>query len=319
MDEELKSLITKIAWYYHVNEFTQQQISELMHISRVKVTRYLKKAKEMGIVKISVSSEYSSCYDKEEKLKELLGLQRVIIVPSGNSNEDTARGIGIAGAMHMNNILTPDDVLGVAWGETLYNVARHLNPIKIKNGKKLQVVQLMGGLSFSDKINPQEIVKLIAAKLNAQGYWLNIPAIVASKEARDILMNDESVAGVFDKTKKCNKCMFGLGKISETASFYQTGSLEKQDLEELNQAGAVGDILGRYFDINGIPVETSLTDKIIGVPLSDIKNMGQRVAFAHGDIKIKQIIGASRGKYIDELITDENTADGVIRYLEILG
>ncbi|MGI6778283.1 MAG: sugar-binding transcriptional regulator [Acetivibrionales bacterium] len=314
--DEFKTLLTKIAWSYYINNNTQQEIADKLNISRVKVTRYLQKARDLGIVKITVSLDHGYCFEKEELLKNLLNIDVVSVVPSTEKKENAENGIGVAGALRMNQLLTADDVLGVAWGFTLYSVAKNLQPVKEKNGKQIQVVQLMGGLSHSDKINPEEIVKMIATKLNAQGNWMNVPAVVGSKEARDILMNDESVAEVFQKTKECTICMLGLGNLTEASSLYMTGAYSKEDLRVLKEAGAVGDILSRPYDINGNPIKIPLSDRIIAVSLEQIKSIKNRVAIAVGKPKIKTIIGACRGGYINELITDEDTANALIEYLE---
>jgi len=314
--DQQKSIIAKITWLYYINDYTQQQIADSMHISRTKVTRYLKKAKEMGLVKISVSTAYHSCFDKEQKLKEMLSLKDVIIAPSAGTAEETIKGVGIAGASYLNNILASDDILGIAWGRSLYNVALNLEAVKQKGDKKIEVIQLMGGLSQSGKINPEEIVKEIARKLNAKGTWLNTPAIVSTKQTRDILMLDMNIKTVFEKAKTCTKCILGLGDVDEEASLRVTGSLSHNELEELIDAGAVGDILSRFFDKQGNSVQTSVSDRIISVPLEDIKEIPERIAFTTGVHKVKTIAGASRGGYINVLVTDENTADSVIEYMQ---
>ncbi len=314
--DELKVMITKIAWLYYINDCTQQEIADELNLSRTKVTRYLQQAKNLGIVKVSVSLEHGFCFEKEILLRDILGLQKVSVIPSGGKNMEAEHGLGIAGALRMNNLLTENDIVGAAWGKSLYSVAKNLKPVRQKDGKQIQVVQLMGGLSTSDKFNPEEVVKMIASRLGAQGNWMNMPAIVSSKEARDVLMNDEMIAQVFNKTKTCTVCMLGLGDLTETSSLYLTGSFNRQDLDELSKAGAVGDIISRPFDINGMPVTTSLSERIIAITLEEIKMIPKRITFAVGQKKIKPIIGAARGGYINELITDEDTADGIIRFLE---
>ena len=314
--DERKTMITRIAWNYYINNDTQQEIADKLNISRIKVTRYLQKARELGIVKFTVSLDSGCFFDKEERLKKLLGLEDVCVAPSASNEEDALRGIGIAGAMRMKSLLSADDILGVTWGKTLYYVAKNLEPVKQKDGKQIQVVQLMGGLAVSDKINPEEIVKMIGSRLNAMGNWMNMPAIVGSKEARDILMHDESVAQIFDKAKACNICMLGLGNIDTTASPFLAGVYSKEDINNLREAGAVGDILSRAYDIHGNLVKIPLSERIIAVSLDDIKNIGKRIAFAVGKQKVLPIIGAARGGYINELVTDENTADGIIQYFE---
>ena len=315
MDDK-KVLLTKIAWLYYINECTQQEIADQLDLSRTKITRYLKRAKDLGIVKVSVAMDHACCFDKEEKLKKILNISDVTVVPSIKYDNKSEDSIGIAGADRLNSILDTNDIVGVAWGRSIYGVAKNLNPVKVKDDKQIQVIQLMGGMSVGDRINPEEVVKMIARKLNARGYWLNVPALVSSKEAKDILMGDEKIQHVFEKIKECTLCMLGLGDLSKTSSLYETGSFTDLELQELKEAGAVGDILSRAYDINGVPVRTAVTDRIIAVELDEIKQIKKRIAFAVGVNKVKPIVGATRGGYLSELITDEKTADGIIDFMQ---
>ena len=314
--DQLKSTIAKITWLYYINDYTQQQIADSMHISRTKVTRYLQKAKEMGLVTISVATDYHSCFDKEQQLVELLGLEEAIIAPSAKTPDETIKNVGLAGASYLKGVLSAKDILGVAWGRSIYHVASNLSAVKQVGEKQIEVIQLMGGLAQSGRMNPEEIVKEIARRLGAKGIWLNTPAVVSSRQTRDMLMEDAAVAAVFQKAKTCTKCLLGLGDVNEGASLRETGSLTSGAMRELRDAGAVGDILSRFFDVDGKEVNSSVSGRIMSVPLEDIKQVPQRIAFTTGKQKVKTIVGASRGGYINVLATDEDTADAVIKYLQ---
>jgi len=280
------------------------------------VTQYLKKAREMVLVKISVETDYHSCFDKEQQLSRLLGLKEVVIAPSANSEEETGKNIGIAGAAHLKGLLVADDVLGVAWGRSIYNMAQSLSQVKPEGGHQIEVIQLMGGLAQSGRMNPEEIVKEVASQLGAMGTWLNTPAVVSNRETRDMLMEDRAVARVFEKAKTCTKCLLGLGDVDDTASLRETGAISAEGMQELREKGAVGDILSWFFDVDGNEVISSLSERILSVPLEGIKRVPERIAFTTGPQKTKAIVGASRGGFINALVTDENTADSVIEYLQ---
>ena len=102
--KQLKPMIAKITWLYYINDYTQQQIADSMHISRTKVTRYLQKAKEMGLVKITVDTEYHSFFDKEQQLMKMLSLDEILIVPTAQTPNETMRNIGLAGAALLSNL-----------------------------------------------------------------------------------------------------------------------------------------------------------------------------------------------------------------------
>ena len=73
-----------------------------------------------------------------------------------------------------------------------------------------------------------------------------------------------------------------------------------------SQNGA-GDILGQFYNTNGDLLELSHHNRLIGTPLSILRNMKHVVGVAGGTEKIDAIYGALKGKFIHSLITDEET------------
>ena len=80
------------------------------------------------------------------------------------------------------------------------------------------------------------------------------------------------------------------------------------ELDTLKQAGAVGDILGHCFDRQGHFIETDLEERLIGIPISLLREVEERVAIAGGDYKLTAIRGALRSGIVTTLVTDDHTA-----------
>ena len=79
MDLQRRQL-TQISFLYYEKNMTQQEISKITGLSRIKVSRLLQKAKDMGIVKITV--DYSGSFlEMENKIAEKYKLKDVIIIP----------------------------------------------------------------------------------------------------------------------------------------------------------------------------------------------------------------------------------------------
>src|SRR5690606_41366497 len=98
----------------------------------------------------------------EERRRQGFGRKEALVVPSGESEEQPREAIGQFGAMFLERSLAPGDVIGTAWGVTLREVARHLRPLSIPG---ITVVQLMGGLNAGGLINPLDIARAVADKL----------------------------------------------------------------------------------------------------------------------------------------------------------
>jgi DNA-binding transcriptional regulator LsrR (DeoR family) len=83
-------------------------------------------------------------------------------------------------------------------------------------------------------------------------------------------------------------------------------------LSQLRKQGAAGDLCLQFFDCEGAPVHTELSERVIGMSLQQIKKAKRVVALAGGKRKVEAIRGALRGQWIDVLITDSWTAKAIV-------
>lgn len=78
-----------------------------------------------------------------------------------------------------------------------------------------------------------------------------MPAIVATKELRNVLLADPTVRLALDVAPKASCLMVAIGKPEIGATVVETGFLDSTNLRKLLAQGAVGDITAGFFDING--------------------------------------------------------------------
>ncbi len=309
LEPEEESLLVKVAWYYYEQGLTQEEIGKKMGYSRTKIVRLLAKARKNGIVQINITSNYRVCLEKEEALKKKFGLKEAIVILTGKDFSSTRFSVGKACASYLGRVLEKGDSLGVAWGRTLYEVGRHLNSTKDLG---LTVIQLMGGLNANEELNPQEIVKLIASNLKANGIWLNTPAVVATKDIKEALLSDSGVQNVLTRARTCRIALLGIGDVTSTASLVVSNALSLGEMKLLKSLGAVGDIMGWHFDINGKQIVSPVSERVISFPLDELYHIPLRIGVAVGEKKILPFLGALRGKHINVIITDEVTAERIL-------
>ena len=131
MDLQRRQL-TQISFLYYEKNMTQQEISKITGLSRIKVSRLLQKAKDMGIVKITV--DYSGSFlEMENKIAEKYKLKDVIIVDD-SIDTNSKNMVASAAAYYLENNLTDECTVAVGWGTTLRLVQNHINPINKKIG-----------------------------------------------------------------------------------------------------------------------------------------------------------------------------------------
>jgi DNA-binding transcriptional regulator LsrR (DeoR family) len=306
LSEERLRLISQVAWLYHQKGLTQQQIAEHLNISRARVIKLLAEAVDEGIVRITVNSPYLGTFELEGRLCDAFGLQEAIIVASSNDPERLKHSLGSAGASYLERSLSQGDILGTAWGTTIYAVARQLQPRRLL--PNLTVVQLIGGLSTIEGANSLDVAKVIADKYGASYLGLFAPAVVDSRSIRDTLLSDHNIRRVFGIAQRATKALIGIGTPNLSSSLANTGFASPAALQDVAAKRGVGELVGRFFDIHGQPVESELDHRTISLPLDDVREIPCVIAVAGGPSKVQAILGAIRGKYVDVLITDEDTA-----------
>jgi len=303
-------ILVKISWLYYVRNFTQTEIASKLYISRAKVQRMLIKAKEEGIVQIKIAHQRYNLLSLEETLKDIFHLDDAVIIPSNYSSNGKLlkEDLGKATALYLDDKFSQIEFFGVGMGDTLKYFADTLvSETKLIN-KDLKIISLFGNLLPNVSWNPYSIGSKIAEKLNASFYGLWAPARVDSIEVAQLIKDQDLVRNTLSMIEKVELSIVGIGNI-KNGLITKYGLEDKGELKNLIKEGVVGEILGYWFDINGLQVLPKLREKLIGAP---IKVPGKTIAVAGGLEKTNAIMGALRGRLIDILITDETCAKNLV-------
>lgn len=303
-------ILVKISWLYYVRNFTQAEIASKLYISRAKVQRMLIKAKEEGIVQIKIVHQRYNLLSLEETLKDVFHLDDAVVVPSNYSSNGKLlkEDLGKAAALYLDDKFSQIEFFGVGMGDTLKYFADKLVSETNLVNKDLKIVSLFGNLFPNVSWNPYSIGNKIAEKLNALFYGLWAPARVDSVEVAQLIKEQDLVKDALSLIEKLELSIVGIGNV-KNGIITKYGLTNKNDLKELNKSEAVGEILGYWFDINGLQVLPKLREKFIGAP---VKVPGKTIAVAGGSEKTKAIAGALRGRLVDILITDEDCAKNLV-------
>ncbi len=305
-------LLSKVSTLYYTKEFTQQEIANRLELSRPKVSRLLKQAKDHGIVQIIVSYPEGNFIKLETNIEQKYGLNEVIIVDSSQEQSDMANKLlktqlGSAAAKYLARTVTDGDIIGVTWGTTLQAMVDKMPPVQTNN---CHVVQMLGGIGPPEaKAHAMDISRRLSQSLNSGLTLLQSPGIVDSPEIREVLINDRRVKSALALFPEMNKAYVGIGAISTNGVLQkENGDISNDVQQELLNSHAVGDIGLNFFDIDGNLIETSFRERFIGMTLKQLKEVNTVVGIAGGDEKFDAIKGALHGNYIDVLITDQHTA-----------
>lgn len=304
-------MLINIAKLYYIEGLSQEQIAKEIHISRPTVSRMLKLSINEGIVQIRIDDISSYGLELGKKLKQKFDINHVIVIPGSDNLEESKNNVGAAAARYLESSMQSGSLLGIAWGTTLSQVVKNIGQNSLK---KIDIIQLIGGVGNRTKDTDANSMALSLSKaLNGDSYLLQAPFMVQSKVLRDLLLDEPHIRQHFEKIHEASIAVVGLGSTNpELSAQFRSGHITFEDAKRLRNEGAVGDICGRYIDINGSQCHTALNDRMIAVTLEDLKTIPIVIGVAAGEKKTDIIIAALRGKFIDVLITDENAAISVL-------
>jgi deoxyribonucleoside regulator len=302
--EELK-LLSKIAMLYYLDDLNQQAIAEKLNISRTKVSRYLRKAREEKIVEIRINSQRERFEELERSLEKKFGIKECLLVSLYDDSAEIYRQIAASLSGLLERFLKDNDFLGVGWGTTLKSVAGYLEPEK---KIAIKVVPLLGGLGKTGiEVHTNSVAKSFADKFGGTGYILHSPAVLDSREAKEMLEKDSSIREIIEMFKKVHTVVLGMSDIGPDSTMILTGNFTVDDFNYLGSLGAVGDVNLIFINEKGLPVPNRLDDRIVKISFEKLKKINNRIGIAFGEKKLKVISGALSGGLINILITDECT------------
>lgn len=302
-------LMIKVAEMYYLDDIPQREIAQKLNLSRPKVSRLLKAARECNLVSIKINYPQPVRSDIEKTFESIFGLKEAVIVSNGGENSHrTFVEVTEAAAKYLRRIIKENDSIGVAWGKTLRAV---VDSIGFTERKSITAIQIIGSLGHSSE-SANEIVRKMAESFGGEFFILPAPAIVDTPEIRDAILNDNNIQEILKRARSVNIAVVGIGSIDESSSFFSAGYLKTKDLEALKEEKAVGDICAHFFDVNG-NLCSNIEKRVIALGAEDLKGVPRVIGIATGEKKAKSILGALRSGILDVLITDEKTARLVMR------
>lgn len=305
-------LLAKVSKLYYEQDLTQQEISERLRLSRPKVSRLLQQARKEGIVQITVISPLGSYAELEQRLEQKYGLQEAVVVEADNAASQLAvsRQIGVAAADYLQQTIQDGDVIGIFWGVTLNSMVNALQRCETCN---VHVVQMVGGLGPPEaEEHTTGLCRRMAQLLNGKLTLLPAPGLVDSAQVKEVLLSDAYVRNAINMFSRISIAFLGIGAASPSSWIMRNDVLTLDELEQLRQAGAVGETALRFFDANGQPVNTPLNDRILGITLDELKRIDRVVGMVGGPEKVDVVRAALRGQLLDVLITDHLTAQQLL-------
>lgn len=295
-DAELLAHVS--ALYYH-DGCTQKAIATRLRLSRQKVYRLLRAAREAGVARVVVRPPLGVLTTLESALEERYGLRevRVASVPSDDSPRSVRRRLGVTAAADLARTVRVGGVVGLAGGALIASMIDAAAPMRTSD---VRVVQAVGWEHAPSAAPPlAELVRELARHIEGTAVVLPAPSVVASETARRYLEADQHIGEV----------LRALDTLDTLYVDVATGDSGITSVESTTDGPTpVGHIALHHFDRDGQILGPTADGHVVGITLEQLRRTRHVVGLAEGPAHASAIAAAMQTNLIHELITDELTA-----------
>ncbi len=300
----------RAGWLYYVAGNTQDQIASTLGVSRQSAQRLVSLAVSEGLVRVRIDHPIAGCLDLARRLKERFGLRFTEVVPSDPASSSTTVGVAEATAAEIErHLLSPQPiVMAVGTGRTLKAAIEQLTPMECPQHR---IVSLTGNIAPDGSAAYYNVIFTMADTVKARSFPMPLPVIVSSAEERNLLHEQPMIRPTLDLARKADVTFVGIGDLTQTAPVFEDGFISGEELEAMQKAGAVGEIVGWSFDARGELLKGGMNERVASAPLPSSET-SLVIAAAMGPRKLPAIKAAVTRHIVNGLITDERTAAALL-------
>ncbi len=310
-------IMARAAWLYHIGGLNQEATAKRLGTTRARVNKLLSDARDAGLVSITINPANVGMLPVEEAIRTRYGLDFCICTPAlahdvGCAESDALlapfafRAVGTAAAAHLRRHLAENAkaVVGTGWGRTLEQMTLQLAGVHSPGAR---FISMMGSLTANLAYNPFEVVHSLARTTGGEGYFLPVPFIVDTVEAREVLLAQHQVQQAMRIARSTTVAYISIGELRENSLLRSQGMITAQEVAELTERGAVGDSNGLFFDAQGKAVDHPLNRRTLALDFDDLRKTCT-VALVAGRPKLKAARGFLASGVARGLVIDGDTA-----------
>lgn len=299
------------AWLYYIASNTQEEIAAKLNVSRQAAQRLVALAVSEKLIKFRLDHPLSECIALAEALRDKFDLKLCEVVPSDAGNGEAVSGIGVCAATHLESYLTSKtpNILAFSSGRSLRAMVDQISPMHQPQHK---VISIIGNMSQYGRAGRHEVVMRLADRIGSQVYLVPTPVVATSTEERELLQTQRSFVTVKALAEQAKITFVGVGQVIWNGPLHQDGFINDEEVTQLMEFGAVGEIGGWAYDQYGNVLLKGTNLRVASFPL---EQPVQRlfVAVAGTKQKVEAILGALRGRLVNGLITDESVAREILK------
>ncbi|WP_417249781.1 sugar-binding transcriptional regulator [Celeribacter sp.] len=309
-DRSARALAARAAWLSHVGGMTQDQIAVELGISRQRAQRLVARAAAEGLIRIRIDHPLADCLELERRLKRRYELNSVRVAPALGATADPTHGLATFTAPLFEKLVSEEvpQVFALGTGRTLNTIVDQMQAV---DGAHHKLVSLIGNVSPDGSASFYEVIMKLAEKVGATYYPMSAPVVARTDEEMALYRSLPHVKSARALAEHADVALVGIGQMGADAPLFVDGFISEPELLELQRAGAAGEICGHVFDADGVLIDHPLNHRMVGV-FPSVSAM-RVMCIGGGEKKIPALRAALGGGLMSDLVTDERTAQALLK------
>lgn len=312
-DTQVDDQAARAGWLYYNGGLTQDQIAEELGVSRQRAQRLVARAITDGLIRVHIDHPIKECMELERALLKKFDLTSARVAPDLSEGVDPVKAVAPVAAREVERLFAAADpkVIALGTGRTLRAVVDEMQTMDCMHHK---VVSLLGNVAPDGSASFFEVIMRVADKIRATHYPMAVPVVAKDAKDREHYHALPHVKNTRELAKNSDFTIVGIGQMGSDAPLLVDGFVGPDALEDMQDSGAVGEMVGWVFDAQGNYLSGGANDVVNGVRVP--QNDNPVICIAAGPSKRIPLLGALAGKLITGLITDESTAKFLLKHAD---
>lgn len=298
-------LAATAAHRFHVLGRTKVEVAKELGMSRFAVARLLDAAVDQGLVRIEVTAGADLDHRASEQLAASYGLRRALVAPAPGptSSAPARRQVAALTAKLLTEVVTADDVLGLAWSRTINESVDALTALP-----PATVVQLCGAYSLPWRSDTSaETVARVGALCGGPAFPIYAPLVLPDDQTARTLREQPGVADAVGRFADLTIAVVSVGAWGPEHSTVHD-VLAEGERRALRELGVVGEVVALPFDEDGRVLDVDLARRVLAIDEAALRAVDEVIVLvAHPD-RARAADAVLRSGLASTLVTDAATA-----------
>lgn len=290
---------------HFLHEESLSSIAAELGLSRFKVARLAREAKERGIVRISIEIPGNVDLFASDQVKARWPrIEECIVIPTPATDDPLSLRAALAdtAASLVMERVQADDVFGLACGHTVNEVAA-----RIRRLPSCTTVQLTGVTSHGP-VGDSSIrtMQRVSALSRGRSFPIYAPAVLESTQVVQALSREPGVGAAIARFPQLTVALVTVGAWQEGESTLYAAcppGLRARVAAE----GAVAEFIGHLFNADGEIVGTEFSERCLTAPLASLRAARSVMLVAGGPGRVAAMRSVLNAGVATQLITDSET------------